>query len=99
MAIENGEIFDIKFRGHETFHIRKGWLYKGLKNLENNPSVFSDKEVNASDTFGMGVSMVKALRYWLQAVGLTIEARSGFTYQQLTPMGALINNYDKYMEE
>ena len=22
---------ETKFRGHETFYIRKGWLYKGLK--------------------------------------------------------------------
>lgn len=99
MAIENGESFNVKFRGHETFQIRKGWLYKGLKNIEDNPSIFNSKDVNPSDIFGMGVSMVKALRYWLQAVGLTEEVRKGFTYQNLTKLGRLIFNYDKYMEE
>ena len=34
---------ETKFRGHETFYIRKGWLYKGLKNIAQNPKVFTDK--------------------------------------------------------
>jgi len=99
MAIENGETFEVKFRGHETFHIRKGWLYKGLKNIEVNKKIFSEKDGKATDTFGMGVSMIKALRYWLQAVGLTTEQREGTTFQKPTEMGELINRYDKYMEE
>ena len=52
----------IKFGGHETFYIRKGWLYKGLKNLELNQYVFTDKSVNTSDTFGLGVNMVKQVK-------------------------------------
>lgn len=88
-----------KFRGHETFYIRKGWLYKGIKNIEQNPTVFTDKNVNASDTFGLGVNMVKSLRYWLQAVGITEEIRSGFTRQKLTPLGEMIARYDRYIEE
>ena len=30
----------MKFRGHETFAIRKGWLNKGMKNIKLNPGVF-----------------------------------------------------------
>lgn len=89
-----------KLRGHETFYIRKGWLYKGLKNLETNQSIFTDKNVNTSDTFGLGVSMVKSLRYWLQAVGLTEEIREkNSTKQVFTELGKLIDKYDKYIEE
>lgn len=88
-----------KFRGHETFYIRKGWLYKGLKTVESNSTIFSDRAINPADIFGMGVNMIKSLRYWLQAVGLTTEERRGYTYQLLTPMGELIFNHDKYMEE
>ena len=91
---------DYKFRGHETFYIRKGWLYKGLKNLDKNAFVFSDKSVNSSDTFGLGVNMVKSLRYWLQAVGLTEEKReSQKSKQELTDLGRLVFEYDKYIEE
>lgn len=89
-----------KFRGHETFYIRKGWLYKGLKNLSINNHVFTDKTINTSDTFGLGVSMVKSLRYWLQAVGLTEERKEGnISVQNLTELGKIIYKYDKYIEE
>ena len=30
----------MKFRAHETFFIRKGWLSKGMKNVINKPNVF-----------------------------------------------------------
>lgn len=94
------EDFKYKFSGHETFYIRKGWLYKGLKNLESNPCVFTDKTINTSDTFGLGVSMVKSLRYWLQAVGLTREEKvRNSTQYVFTELGTIIDNYDKYMEE
>ena len=90
----------IKFGGHETFYIRKGWLYKGLKNLELNQYVFTDKSVNTSDTFGLGVNMVKSLRYWLQAVGLTTENRiKNSTRQEFTELGLIVDRHDKYIEE
>ena len=88
-----------KLRGHETFYIRKGWLYKGLKNLETNPSVFTSKNINTSDTFGLGVNMVKSLRYCLQAVGLTTEERGKVTEQKVTELGKIIDKNDKYVEE
>ena len=91
---------ETKFRGHETFYIRKGWLYKGLKNIAQNPKVFTDKNVNTSDTFGLGVSMVKALRYWLQAVGITKESKIGnSTVQELTEIGKIVFKNDRYIEE
>ena len=91
---------ETKFRGHETFYIRKGWLYKGLKNIAQNPKVFTDKNVNTSDTFGLGVSMVKALRYWLQDVGLTMESKIGnSTVQELTEIGKIVFKNDRYIEE
>ena len=91
---------ETKFRGHETFYIRKGWLYKGLKNIAQNPKFFTDKNVNTSDTFGLGVSMVKALRYWLQAVGLTKESKIGnSTVQELTEIGKIVFKNDRYIEE
>ena len=36
----------MRFRAHETFAIRKGWLHKGMKNVVNSPTVFIDKEVS-----------------------------------------------------
>lgn len=89
----------MKFRGHETFYIRKGWLNKGLKIVATNPTVFVDKSVNPMDVFGIGSNMVKSLRYWLQATGLTQEGVKGKRGQVLTQLGELIRENDPYLEE
>lgn len=89
----------MRFRGHETFFIRKGWLYKGMKNVVADATVFMGNNGNPMDILGIGSNMVKALRYWLQVVGLTAEPTSGKRYQQLTPLGEIIYHNDKYIEE
>lgn len=90
----------MKFRAHETFFIRKGWLHKGIKNVIQNNRVFNDKENKPTDVLGIGSNMVKSLRYWLQAVGLTEERIEGNNrYQELTTLGNMIWENDKYMEE
>jgi hypothetical protein len=43
--------------------------------------------------------MVKSLRYWLQAVGLTQEPRTGRRDQTLTPLGNVIYAHDRFIEE
>ena len=89
----------MKFRAHDTFYVRKGWLSKGLKNVNQNGEVFISKEVNPMDVLGLGSNMVKALRYWLQATGLTEEPNYGKRVQSLTTMGQIIYANDKYLEE
>ncbi len=89
----------MRFRGHETFYIRKGWLYKGIYNVNKDGSVFMSGNTNPMDTFGIGSNMVKSLRYWLQAVGLTEENRKGKRYQTLTELGKIIYEHDKYFQE
>jgi len=89
-----------KFRGHETFYIRKGWLSKGLRNVNRDKAVFIDSiDNNSMDVLGIGSNMVKALRYWLQAVGLTEEPKSGKRYQTLTGFGEDVLQNDPYIEE
>lgn len=91
----------MKFRAHDTFFIRKGWLSKGMRNVVENSDVFvtKDKSRNPMDVLGIGANMVKALRYWLQAVGLTEEPTKGVRYQTLTPLGEMIYEQDPYIEE
>jgi hypothetical protein len=89
----------MKFRAHDTFFIRKGWLSKGVKNVLIDPTVFVSREANPMDTLGIGANMVKALRYWLQAVGITQEPVSGKREQTLTLLGEIIHKNDPYMEE
>lgn len=89
----------MKFRAHETFFIRKGWLNKGMKYVNAKPDVFIDKEENPMDVLGIGSNMVKALRYWLQAVGLTQEPNHGRRVQNFTEFGHSVFNNDRYIEE
>ena len=89
----------MKFRAHETFFIRKGWLSKGMKAIKNDPMAFISKEKNPMDTLGIGSNMVKSLRYWLQAVGIAEEPNSGKRIQTFTPLGEQIYKHDRYIEE
>lgn len=89
----------MKFRAHETFFIRKGWLSKGMERIVEKPDLFIDKDENPMDILGIGVNMVKSLRYWLQAVGLTSEPVRGRRIQMLTGLGQQIYQNDRYIEE
>ena len=80
----------MKFRAHDTFFIRKGWLSKGMERIVEKPDLFVDKDENPMDILGIGSNMVKALRYWLQTVGLTQEPSKGKRVQTLTELGELI---------
>ena len=89
----------MKFRAHDTFFIRKGWLSKGIERVVAKPDLFIDKNDNPMDILGLGTNMVKALRYWLQVVGLTEEPASGRRLQTLTNFGREVYNNDRYIEE
>ena len=90
----------MKFRAHDTFFIRKGWLAKGMRNVEVAPDVFTSRENNPMDVLGIGANMVKALRYWLVAVGLTLEVReNNRTVQRPSDLGEIISTHDPYFEE
>ncbi|WP_200889742.1 DUF4007 family protein [Robinsoniella peoriensis] len=89
----------VKFRAHDTFFIRKGWLNKGMKHVDHKPNVFVDRTENPMDVLGIGANMVKALRYWLQAVGVTEEPPSGTRTQSFTEFGQLVFDNDKFIEE
>ena len=89
----------MKFRAHDTFFIRKGWLSKGMRCVFNKPDVFVDKNENPMDVLGIGANMVKALRYWLQVVGLTEEPSKGKRDQHFTALGRMVYEHDTYIEE
>lgn len=89
----------MKFRAHDTFFIRKGWLSKGMERVARKSDLFIDKSENPMDILGIGSNMVKAMRYWLQAVGLTEEPTRGKRVQTLTLFGKLIYDNDPYIEE
>lgn len=91
------------FAEHQTFHIREGWLHKGMAaikraELNSKPSaVFLDDD--APERLGIGRNMVRALRFWMQATGLAEEKPGSRSIQQLTPFGEQVWMYDRYLED
>ncbi len=79
---------------HESFHIREGWLTKGMEAIRDKPRALQLDE--APVQLGLGRNMVRALRFWLVATGLTEKSRLG---QRLTPFGELVWQYDSYLED
>ena len=98
--MDNTNKMKMKFRAHETFFIRKGWLSKGMRYIEKTDGeVFVSKSENPVDILGLGTNMVKALRYWLVATELTTEETSGKRIQKFTDIGKLIYENDRFLEE
>ncbi len=90
----------IRFKGHETFTLREGWLNKGLTAIAENPHVF--RENYGADALGMGPNMAKALRYWLRCAGLAEdipkrESKEGG--MRLSPVGRIVFEGDRYIED
>ena len=90
----------LKIGKHESFHIRTGWLRKGLKALEINNHIFLE-DINAMKELGIGKNMVSSLRFWLQATGLTKEIRNSNSQkvQQKTVLADFILKYDNYFQD
>ncbi len=85
----------IRLKGHEKFHLREGWITKGLYGVQKDPKVFAGND--GPDQLGVGTNMVKSIRFWMLAMGLITEnQRSGAV---LTPVGNLIATYDAYLED
>ena len=88
------------FARHETFHLRDGWLYKGLEAVGENGSALFAKE--AHHRLGMGINMRKSLLYWIQATGLARpdQIQRGNTRSlALTESAVLIRRRDPYLED
>lgn len=91
----------IKIRGHESFYIREGWLRKGTKAISVQSNILSDTRL-AVDELGVGSAMVKSIRYWLQATGITEELRGekGKRIQKITKgFGEIIFEQDPYFQD
>lgn len=92
------------FAKHETFHIREGWLSKGMtaiKGAEEKgelPTIFLDKD--APEKLGIGRNMVRSLRFWMQATGLAEERlEDRKRTQRLTSFGEQVWAHDRYLED
>ena len=86
---------EYRLKGHESFTPRIGWISKGLKEVNDNPTLFSQSNFYGADDLGVGVNMAKSIRYWLTAMGLATVEREA----HLTELGKIIYDNDSYIEE
>lgn len=90
----------MKIKGHQSFHIRRGWIYKGLNEVRNDEFVFSRKDIVHTDLLGIGSNMVTALKYWLEALKIVDKKKEGSkTLIVPSKIGELILEKDPYLEE
>ena len=89
----------MKFKAHQSFFIRKGWLSKGMKKVSENPAIFMPScSKMAMDELGLGSNQVVALRYWLGVVGLMEKSSDGKSHCP-TELCELVLEKDPYVEE
>lgn len=86
------------FSGHESFTCRYGWLPKLHEAVADDPTIFESPE-RAILRLGIGRNMVKSIRFWADAFGLTTNRRGRTSLTEFA--GRLLdpaNGRDPYLE-
>ncbi len=100
MINKQEKLTKVRLKGNESFNIREGWLRKGIRCVQDCPTLFSRDD--AMEILGVGSKMVKSIRYWLRATGLTEErAPVGRAREQILTekFGEVIDQYDRYFDD
>ena len=100
MINKQEKLTKVKLKGNESFNIREGWLRKGMRCVQEYPTLFSRDD--AMEILGVGSKMVKSIRYWLRATGLTEESTlvGRAREQRLTDnFGDIVNYHDPYFDD
>lgn len=86
---------------HSSFYLRSGWGTKIIQAVEADDMIFSPvNEQEAVDRIGLGRVMIKALRYWANASGLTTEEKvQGSIAARKTALFDLIEANDRYFQK
>lgn len=85
---------------HGSFYLRSGWGTKIIQAVDEDEMIFTPaNELKAVDNIGLGRVMVKALRYWADATGLTVEQKvQGGIKEEKTKLFELIDAKDRYFQ-
>lgn len=100
MINKQEKLSKVKLKGNESFNIREGWLRKGMRCVQDCPTLFSRDD--AMEILGVGSKMVKSIRYWLRATGLTEErVLVGRAREQVLTekFGEVVAQYDPYFDD
>lgn len=85
------------FGRHETFALRYSWLTKGFQAFEKNKSIFSSDE--GTIELGVGKNMVNAIKYWLRAGAMLLDADDGLEVSDLGKAIFADDGLDPYLED
>ena len=85
---------------HGTFYIRNGWPTKIIDTVSIHPHIFSPAfELKAVDEMGVGRVMVRAMRYWAEALGITVETKDSVgVLHKMSSLGCSIQSFDPYCQ-
>ena len=86
---------------HGSFYLSSGWGTKIIQAVEADNMIFSPaNEQEAVDRIGLGRVMIKALRYWADASGLTTEEKvQGGIAERKTDLFDLLEANDRYFQK
>lgn len=86
---------------HGSFYMRSGWGTKILQAVNDDAAIFAPaNEQDAIDEIGLGRVMIKALRYWADAMGLTYEKKEQNVISKYkTSLFEYIDEYDPYFQK
>lgn len=86
---------------HGSFYMRSGWGTKIQQAVNSDAAIFTPaNEQDAIDALGLGRVMIKALRYWSDAMGLTCEKKEQNVISKYkTPLYEYIDKYDPYFQK
>ena len=93
---------DFRFAGHETFHCRQQWLYKGFNYFIHTAKYDTTPNDDTIIRLGVGANMVKSISHWLKAYSI-IDANS--KEFRMTPEAKIIfggtttHGHDQYLED
>ncbi|MCE5327909.1 MAG: DUF4007 family protein [Planctomycetaceae bacterium] len=88
-----------KFSGHQTFPFRYGWLEKGVRAVEECPTIFALED--AIVRLGVGKNMVESIKHWCTVTQLIDEAASAKNPgNRVSEMGKqLLLKWDPFLED
>ncbi len=91
----------MQFGGHQSFHLRDQWLYKGTYWTNKSPQILLNTNnykiaEKAIQKLGVGKNMVDSIRYWLKATKLIVINKNGI---ELTGTAKTILAKDPYFEQ
>ena len=98
-GLRTGSAMTYRFSGHETFPCRYAWLPKAYGALAANPDTFANEE-DAMIGLGVGKNMVRSIRFWTQAAGISIPRQAGG--YEITLFGRAVfsrKGHDPFLED